>query len=415
MNRLLLIAHVFPPAPSPGALRPGYLSRYLSQFGWDVTVLTDTAGAPPFPANVVSTAVDESRSLDARIRAKVGKSSPDSGLRRFLRAVKENVLFPDSQAPWIPRALAAGRELLRTQHFDAILSTAHPASAHVVAWILAKESGLPWIADYRDPWAGNAYIKRPLLRALLEEFLERGMIRRASAVTTISQPIADQLRRFHRRREVFVVPNAYDTADWSAIPEAQPERFDLVFTGSMYGGKRSPDIMFEALSRLRAAGEPAGVDARVHFYGRNSENVGASAAAHGVSLIVRQHGMVPRAHAMRAQRNSAALLVFLNMDPATASEMGSKYLEYLGAHRHILAFGPRNSVMRTFIEERGLGWFASDADEAVVALRAAYEKYRAGAYHLDVESSDVPTARTLAFRFANILDRTAGAQLDRAV
>ena len=410
MKRLLLIAHVFPPAPSPGAQRPGYLARYLAEFGWDVTVLTNSSGTAPFPARVISTAAAPGGTLEDRIRRKVTERavSPDSLARRLLRTIKENVLFPDATAPWMPKAIAAGSKLLQSQKFDAIFSTAHPPSVHVVAWILARQSGLPWIADYRDPWAGNAYLKRPMLRHLAEELLERGMIKRAQAVTTVSEPIAQQLRRFHRRRDVQSIPNAYDPADWVAIPPVKPTRFDLVYTGSMYGGMRSPDFLFDAIAQLRAERNPAGLDARVHFYGPNSENVDASATQYGVNLVVRQHGSVPRAQAMRAQRSSALLIIFLNMDPATSGEMGSKYLEYLGARRPILAIGPPNSVMRSFIETHGLGWFASSALEAKSALQAAYERFSAGDIEMAVDPRGIPNAREMTLRFADLFDHTIG-------
>jgi len=409
MKRLLLISHVFPPAPSPGALRPGYIARYLSQFGWDVTTLTATVEPPPFPARVVCT---EDSGLQKRIRSRINAhvQDPYSPLRVALRAAKETIYFPDATAPWMPRAIKAGSAILSGQPYDAILSTAHPPSVHVVAWILARRFRIPWIADYRDPWAGNAYLRRGLVRRTLEELLERGMLRQANAITTISQPIAQQLAKFHRRSDIHVIPNAFDPADWDAVPDIVPERFELCFTGSMYNGKRSPDILFAALAQLRAAGETAGNAARVHFYGPNSDNVTSSALQHGVNLIVRQHGKVPRSSAMRAQRSAAALLIFLNIDPATASEMGSKYLEYIGAGRPIIAIGPSDSAMRGFIERTGLGWFASDVEQAKSAVREAYGRFISGSCELRLDPTFIPSARDLARRFAVILD-TAASQL----
>jgi glycosyltransferase involved in cell wall biosynthesis len=304
----------------------------------------------------------------------------------------------------MPPALRAGYALLQREQFDAILSTAHPPSVHVIGWMLAKKSGLPWIADYRDPWAGNAYVRHGFVRLFLERLLERGMLHRASAITTISEPIAAKLREFHRRRDVRVVPNAYDPADWDGVPDAVPQRFDLCFTGSMYDGKRSPDLLFEALAQLRSEGDPAASAARIHFYGPNSSNVQTSASRFGLNLQVRQHGMVPRSAALRAQRCAAALLIFLNMDNSTAGEMGSKYLEYMGARRPIIAIGPKDSVMREFIERSGTGWFASNVDECKQAIRHAHQSFACGMYELHREVSMVPTARTLARRFAEILD-----------
>ena len=321
-----------------------------------------------------------------------------------LRAVRDAVLFPDAIAPWIPQAIRMGTQAIASENFSAIMSTALPATVHVIGASLAKRSGLPWIADYRDPWAGNSYVHRTFVRRKLEHTLERRIVRRAGAITTVSEPIARLLADFHCRSDVRVIPNAYDEAEWASVPQARPERFDLCFTGSMYDGRRSPDLLFAALSHLRAAGDPAGLAARVHFYGRNTANVEQSAAAHEVSLIVREHGTVQRAQAMRAQRASAALLIFLNMDERTAGEMGSKYLEYLGAHRPIIACGPPNSVMRSFIRENGLGWFASTVDEAVTAIRGAYDRFTTGAYDVTTTPAGVLTSRDLARRFAGVLD-----------
>lgn len=405
MKRVLLIAYVFPPEPSPGALRPGYLAQYLPQFGWEATILTQTAGAPPFPARVASTGKVGSP-FESRLRASVTarSSDPHSPLRRRLRALKELLLFPDSTAPWIPAARKLGMRILREARFDAIVSTALPASVHVVAADLARHSGLPWIADYRDPWAGNVYVRRGPIRTALERLLERRLLRRAASITTISRPIAEQLASFHGRQTIHVVPNGYDPVEWNAVPETKPMRFDLSYTGSMYDGKRSPDLLFEAIAQLRRQRDAAAQAARVHFFGPNSDGVAVSAARYGVALQVRQHGVVPRPEAMLAQRSSAALLLFLNMDARTATEMGSKYLEYAGASRPILAFGPRNSVMRDFIIRNRLGWFASDVEEAKVALRAAFARFSAQQYDVRPAPGSVPTARDLAGRFARILD-----------
>lgn len=388
MKRLLLVAYHFPPDAAAGAVRPGYLSRYLPEAGWDVRVLTLPRTETP---------------AQQLMRRPVSDTPLVAALRNFRWQIKETLFFPDTTAAWIPGALKRGIKMLENEHFDAIVSTAHPPSVHVVGWLLARRSGLPWIADYRDPWADNAYLRRGPLRTAMERLLERGMIRRAQRITAISQPVAEQIAEFHRR-DVAVIPNAYDPADWNDIPQAAPARFDLCFTGSMYEGKRSPDLLFEAVARLRAKGDPAGTAARIHFYGPNSSNVDASASRCGVTLQVRRHGLVPRQQAMRAQRSAAALLIFLNMDPATAKEMGSKYLEYVGARRPILAIGPRESVMRGFLEEHGLGWFASTPEEAEHALRAAYARFASGEWEVSAESRDILTARQMAARFADLLE-----------
>lgn len=406
MKRLLLLTFAFPPASSPGALRPGYLAQYLSEFGWDVTVVTRSGLEPPFPARVVSVARYDD-ALQQKLRPSLDSQPADAWYRRFLRSMKSLLLFPDEHVTWILPALKTSLELLRSERYDAILSTAMPASVHVVAGVLSRITGVPWIADYRDPWSQNTYWKWGPVRRALHKRLEVALLRKAAALTTVSEPIAQGLRELHRRNDVYVIPNAYDAGDWSAIPMMEPQGFDLCYTGHMYDGQRDPDLLFGALAQLRAEGHPAG-GARVHFYGNGCGFIPERAARFGLSEQVHCHGSVPRVQALTAQRASAAVLIFLSMDPATRHELGSKYLEYLGAQRPMLVFGPKQSALQDVIEGRRLGWFASDLAQAVTALRQSYDAYDRKA-KFEPDRSAFLTARDLTQRFAAQLDRVSGA------
>jgi hypothetical protein len=86
--------------------------------------------------------------------------------------------------------------------------------------------------------------------------------------------------------------------------------------------------------------------------------------------------------------------------------MGSKFLEYVGARRPIVAIGPSHSVMKPFLERYDLGWFASNVEEAKFAVRAAHERFTKGEYELAASADAVPTAEELAARFAAVLDET---------
>jgi Glycosyl transferase 4-like domain/Glycosyl transferases group 1 len=400
MKRLLLITYAFPPRPSPGSLRPGYLARYLPEFGWDVTVLTPSWGEPPFRARIVPTA-SKPRQLNAAAPAD-SVLPQGSRLRRVLGTIKSTLLFPDDLSLWIPPAIRTGQRLMRAERFDAILSTALPTCAHVIGSFLSKRFSTPWIADYRDAWSGNPYMPWGPVKRSLEVFAERAAIAQASDVTTISEHIASHLSELHRR-EVRVIPNAYDPGDWDAIPDTPPAAFDFVYTGTMYDGKRSPDLLFEALAALKRDGHPA-ARAHVHFYGAAGVEVEESARKFGIGSQVTLHGVVPRPEAMRAQRASAALLLFLSMNPATSNETGSKYLEYLGARRATIVFGPADSVMRNTVARNRLGWFASNVEDAIDAVKSAYERYANGEYDFTPDASALFSARDLASAFASRLD-----------
>jgi Glycosyltransferase Family 4 len=386
MRRALLISYVFPPESPTGALRAGYLARYLPEFGWDVTVLTHSVLAPPFQAELVR---------------------PARGWRALEAVpfrVRDALYLPDPTAAWSLPAIAAGRRELSRRRYEAIISTAHPPSVHLVAWALTKSSGLPWIADYRDPWSGS-YRRRNPVRASLDRFIERTVIRSASQLTAINDTIAGHLRELHGRNgSVFTFPNAYDPSNWDGIPDEPVAAFELCHTGRMYDERYRPQVLFEAIAQLRAANDPAGLSVKIHFYGPPSRAVDEQSRRFGVEDAIVQHGVVPREHAMRAQRRSAGLLIFQPMDPQSRTEMGSKYLEYLGARRHVLAIGPEGGIMQRFLRDHELGFFATDAVQARYAVRALYERFSNGSYVAAPRMHDILTARDLAQQFASSLD-----------
>jgi glycosyltransferase involved in cell wall biosynthesis len=405
MPCLLLVTYHFPPEPVAGAQRPGYLATYLPEFGWDVSVLTRPLGeAPEIAARVVAAPV-LGASLERNVRSALNGHAPArtaSAPRRALRWAKEALLFPDRTAAWVPPAIARGLAASAESRFDAVLSTAMPASVHIVAATIARSRGLPWIADYRDLWSGNPYLHRGAARARAERALERFLIRRAQTITTISTPLGVSLERLHGRR-VEVISNAYDPREWSRYDAIAPRSFEFCYTGSLYDGRRSPRLLFEALGALRREGDAAG-ETRLHFFGPNSGEVHGLACRYGVDSLVEEHGTVARADALAAQRRASNLLILLNLDESTAHELGSKIFEYAGARRPIVAFGPRASVMREYLARHHLGWFASDLDEAKAALRAAHRRFVAGDLELELGRGAVLDARDLAGSFAERLN-----------
>ena len=410
MHRVLLVAYHFPPEPAAGALRPGFLARYLAEFGWEPIVLTRELGRSTDPSCRIIAAPVLGESLERTIRRSLqpdgSSAAPASNAARLptsrllLRWLKRNLYFPDSAAGWIVPAIFHGLSMARTIPIDAVVSTAPPPTSHVVGAAIAALLRRPWIADFRDLWYGNPTPSGGPLRLQIERLLERVLIRRARQVTTISAALARHLRELHRR-DVSVIPNALDPSDWSDLAGIAPRRFELCYTGSMYA--RSPALLFEGLAALREASDPA-ANTRAVFYGPYSDHVTPLAARYGVESIVEQRGTVDRRQALVVQREASTLLVFLNTKESASRELGSKIFEYVGARRPIIAFGPRNSIMRDYIAQRSLGWFASDVGEATEAIRSAHRRFISGELELDPAPRTIFEARDLAKAFAAQLD-----------
>ena len=230
-RRVLIIAYHYPPEPASGALRMAYLAKYLPEFGWEPTVITRAVrGNGHSSSGVIRVGCPFATTWVATNRD--AESAPPSSLSNLKSHVKNVVFFPDRAASWIPHAVAAGVRAHRRTPNDAIISSAMPASVHVVGSLLARKLGLPWLADYRDLWNGNPHVDDPRWRAKLLLGLEKRALRRASRITTITDDLAASLGALHERR-VTAIPNGFDATEWDAVPFAKSDVFRIVHAGSL--------------------------------------------------------------------------------------------------------------------------------------------------------------------------------------
>ena len=418
MKRVLIVAYYFPPQPKAGALRPMYLARHIGEFGWNPTVLTRTfPGDPGLDCEIVATrewGAPAAAYADA-VPAAAGRQRRRHPAEQFLRdAVKSVVHFPDNRVGWLPGATTKARALMRERSFDAVISTAPPPSAHFVARAAVAGTRVPWIADYRDLWAGppGPYFRHGSgkTRLAFEYGLERRLLRRASAITTPTESHGAAQRAHFSRDDVVVIPNAADMSAWDAIDVAPPTTFTLCYTGKLYPNLRTPDVLFSASAKLRQQGDAAGLAARFEFYGEDPELVLRCAEKYGIRDAVTVHGEVPRAEALRAQRAAAVLVLLLNtageLDQIENANPGSKILEYAGARRPILALGAPNNLVGEIMDASGLGMFASDEAGCMAALRVLHAQFVSGKLEPERKPGWKPfTPRDLAAAFAALLDR----------
>ena len=283
------------------------------------------------------------------------------------------VLFPDEAVAWVPFAVRSGRRVHRTSPVDVLFSSAPPFSVHVAAGRLKQATGLPWVADFRDPWVGNPFAAPVSSRRAARELVtERWIVERADRVVVASSEMRDRfVERYPELESRFVfIPNGYDRADAAGIvPVAGPEgRFTILFAGSLYrpgelaaflGGAelllvRRPDLR----SRLR-----------VQFVGRaNAENraIAAAYTAPGrIGDVVSFEDFVPRPQALARIAGADALLQLMTAAPGTGMFVGGKLMEYLAFDRPILAVMPPGEGRR-LVEGLPAGYVA-DVEPASVA------------------------------------------------
>jgi hypothetical protein len=375
MHRLLVVANPYPPMASAGTTRVVRFLRHLPDEGWQATVLAARAAGPaaePPGVHVVRAPVPWPRRL----------------LGGGKRATRVNgwVAVPDPYFGWVAPAVCRGRALLRDEHVDAIFSSSPRPSVHLVAALLSQQTGLPWLADYRDPWSTYMFRTYPTAaHRAAHTRLEAWALRRAAAVTAVNRPIVDDLVTRHPwlRGRAHVLPNGFDLAE-QAEDVALGEGFWLVHTGRLYGREQQVRAFLTAL-----AAQPS--DVKALFVGVDESRVRPDADRLGLGSRVRVEPFVPHGRALGYQRAAGGLLLVNGRKPEA---MSSKVFEYLQAGRPVFAISPAGSAARALFDEVGGGTCVLPDDKmaeplaafiraardgsAPVADRAALQRYELG-------------------------------------
>jgi hypothetical protein len=252
-----------------------------------------------------------------------------SGTRGRLTALARTaahraLLYPDPQIGWYPGALRAGRELLREQRFDAIYSSSNPITAHLVARALSRRAGLPWVAEFRDPWS-FLLPKRPH-RARAER-LER---RIAQEATTLVMPTPKWATHFGQvwGREVAVVPNGYDR---ELDPAPRPTPPVMTHLGTYYPERQDFGLLWSAIAEIRA-NDPESAPV-IRFVGDLPHAARGELERAGIADLVEVTGFLPHEQA-KAQLAASSVLLGVDVEGDGPVELGvvpAKLYEYLAS------------------------------------------------------------------------------------
>lgn len=390
MKKLLVIANPYPPMASAGTTRVVRFLRHLPTQGWEAAVLTARATGPAAEPPGVRVA-----------RAIVPWPPQLLGGGRRSTAVNRWLAVPDPYAAWIAPAVLRGRRILRGERFDALLSSSPRPSVHLVAALLARDVGVPWLADYRDPWSTYQFRRYPTAaHRAAHARLESWALRHAAAVTAVNQPIADDLVARHPwlAGRAHVLPNGFDRSE---RPEAVSldDGFWIVHTGRLYGREQQVSAFLEAL-----AGLPA--DVKALFVGVDESRVRPDADRLGLGERVRVEPLVPLPVALGYQRAAAALLLVNGRRPES---MSSKVFEYLQAGRPVFAISPAGSAARALFAQVGGGTCALPDEPLHGPLREFVLAVRAGAAPTaDAQALERYELVRLTAELASLLDGLTG-------
>ncbi len=386
MKRVLIITYYWPPSGGSGVQRWVKFAKYLPKEGWQPVIYTpenpelttiDKTLAEEIPpeAEVVKTHIFEPYGIYRKLMGKGsstdlkaltsagsdgnevnpvngGKKSWKQKLSLYIRG---NFFIPDPRIMWVRPSVKFLKSYLKKHPVDAIVSTGPPQSMHLIGLELSKATGLPWLADFRDPWTKIFYFKHLELTHRSEakhQALEKKVVDGATRVIAVSPMVKKDFEAI-TSTPVELITNGFDEEDFNDPFEAD-EYFNITHTG-LFASDGDPEILWKVLAAKCQEDKEFQKLLRIRLVGKTDQEIVNSIETAGLGPNLVNLGYQSHEVAVREQRNASVLILPLRKEPEYEAVLPGKLFEYLASRRPILGIGQTDGAMAQVVRNTGSG------------------------------------------------------------
>lgn len=384
MRKVLIITYYWPPSGGAGVQRWLKLAKYLRNFGWEPVIFT--------PENPEYPAIDESLAKDIPDDIEVVKIpiwEPYSYYKKLIGAGKNerinagflsekkrpghaerfsiwlrgNFFIPDARKFWIKPSVKFLTQYLKNHPVDAIVSTGPPHSMHMIGLGVKQNTGIPWLADFRDPWTNIDFYHELMLSKWADRKHHRqemSVLKEADEIVVISRSMKSDFLKIHNR-DYTVITNGFDAEDMADVEVVLDTKFSIAHIGTMVK-TRNPQALWEALNSLVRDIPGFAENLEIKLVGSVDFSVMDSIAKAGLEKFVNRIAYLPHDEVIKVQQQSQVLLLLINDTPNAKVILPGKFFEYMAAKRPILCIGPLDGDAAQVIAETNSGFVLEKED-----------------------------------------------------
>ena len=419
--KVLLITYYWPPAGGSGVQRWLKFVKYLPSF--DVIPVVYTVKNPDYaiedeslllevPSNieVIRERIWEPNSIISRFSSKEKQKSAGfidanpSFFGRQMQYIRANYFIPDARKFWIKPSVKKLTPFIMENEIDIIITTGPPHSLHMIGAELKRETGVKWLADFRDPWTNIDYFHSlPLTQKAKEKHyqMETMVLKQADAITVVGNSMKEEFR--DRNNKVHVLTNGFDERP-NHKEVILDKKFSICHIGMM-NADRNPDILWKALKELTEESEGFRKDLVVKLIGKCDQEVYQSVSDFGLKARVSFVDYVPHKDVLRFQRSSQVLLLAVNNVPSAKSVITGKIFEYLQSQRPVICIGPVDGDLAAILNETGAGQVIDfkDVFSLKELVKSHYSLFKKGQLKGETRNIDRYHRKHLSGELAEIL------------
>lgn len=395
MKKILMIAYFFPPIGGSGVQRTLKFVKYLPEFhclpvvstvknghyfAYDESLLDEvpdivkiyrsSSHETLWLRNIINSTLAGIRKFKSLTRpAGESGAGPEevskaeaSGSRKSISDAVFNFIdrylfIPDSKCRWIRAGRKESLRAALSQGADIIYSTSSPYSDHLIGLYVKQKTGLPWVADFRDPWIGNDIMAEgePEYRKRIEERMERRVVENADLVINVTEPITQMYKRRYPEYEhkFITITNGFDEDDFKNIEPVNNNIFTICYTGILTRD-RNPIPAVRALEEIISQDPEMKGKIKLQFIGFMPEEyrktISQSPAASNVEILpYMSHG-----ECLSYLAGSDACMVIFDDTEDNRRALSGKIFDYIGIERPILALIP-DGVLSSLIDGKNIG------------------------------------------------------------
>lgn len=390
--KILIVSGFFPPYSPASGSRINKLSKYLEDQGHSIRILcpkledmkpilepeisTESVHYSKFfdindvPSKVKSWFKVFSKKQDTITQKKINNDNSKANVVEKKEA-QISILYrsltniPDRQIGWYFSAIREGKNIFREWTPDLIFTTMPPFTSMLVANRLSKILDVPIIYDYRDLWTGHPYYTKSTFNRIIESKIENYLLKHATGLVTVTKTWANHLKNKTSKPVEFVM-NGFDPTDF--ISENQinydEDKITILYAGFLYGNKRDPSTLFEALGLMGQKAEKYNVlfylpNKLEGFTNHHKELI----EKYNLHKIVKCYDYIPQKELLKIQQTVDVLLLLRWDHPSEDGVIAGKLFEYIGAGKEILSLGSTTGEAAEIIRKNKFGFVSNTPSE----------------------------------------------------
>ena len=436
MKRVLIISYYWPPTGGSGVQRWVKFAKYLPSEGWQPVIYTpenpeqlavdaSLEAEVPSEAEIIRTRIIEPYALYKRVLRRSGHSKEavevnpvnaqnKSLLQKVAMWVRGNLFRPDPRCLWIRPSVKFLKKYLKEHPVDLIVSTGPPQSMHLIGMKLAEQTGIPWIADFRDPWTKIFYFKHLAMTPATERWhrkMEKKVLDNATAVVAVSPLVQKEFQEM-TRTPVELVTNGFDECDFpmekcTGAYGGTEKDFVITHTG-LFAADGNPVVLWDVLSERCQADPIFRKHLKIRLIGKTDEQIIKALKDRGLGDALEDMGYQPHSIAVQQQSQASLLILPLRREPEYKAVLPGKLFEYLASGRPVLGIGQADGAMSMILNETRTGTVLEWEDKAGIEeyVGQCWERHQTG--NLSTDGADLTrfTRRSLTRQMADLFDRT---------